>query len=247
VREVRVLASASSTNDIVKEAARHGAPEGLVVLARTQTGGRGRHGRTWVSPPGNLFLSLLLRPRDAGCLSLLPLAAGVAVAEAMDAQGVPCQLKWPNDVLAGGRKIAGILAEASSDAGRVDSVVIGIGANVALRHAELPAELAAVTTSLVEETGRAHDVDAVAAAVLGRWALWYDALQVDARVVREAWRARSIDWWGRAVEVVSGERRLVGVARDIDESGALVLDTPDGATLKVVSGEARALRPADPS
>jgi BirA family biotin operon repressor/biotin-[acetyl-CoA-carboxylase] ligase len=247
VRELRVLDRVSSTNDVARQAAREGAPEGLVVLAHAQTGGRGRHGRTWVSPPGNLFLSVLLRPRDPGSLSLLPLAAGVAVADALEAEGAVCRLKWPNDVLAGERKIAGILAEASTEAGRVDSVVVGIGVNVNLRTGDAPPEIASRTASLVEETGRAHDVAAVAAAVLGRWVLWYDALQADAGVVREAWRARSIDWWGRAVEVVSGGARVTGIARGIDDSGALMIDAPDGTVSRVLSGEARALRPADPS
>ena len=241
--EVRVLASVSSTNDVAKEAARHGAREGLVVVAETQTAGRGRHGRQWTSPAGNLFLSVLLRPRDPAVLSLLPLAAGVAVAEAIEAQGVDGQLKWPNDVLVGERKIAGLLAEASTDAGRVDSVVLGVGVNVNLRASDVPAEIAGVTASLFEETGRTHDVRTVAAAVLDRWVLWYDALQADAETVRRTWRARSVDWWGQAVEVVSGGQRVTGLARDIDESGALLLEAPDGAILKVLSGEARALRP----
>jgi BirA family biotin operon repressor/biotin-[acetyl-CoA-carboxylase] ligase len=242
VREIRHVSSVSSTNDVAKDAARQGAPEGIVVLADVQTSGRGRHGRTWVSPPGNLFLSILLRPRDAGILSMLPLAAGVAVAEALEAEGASVRLKWPNDVLVGEKKLAGILAEASTDSGRIDSVVIGIGANVNLRADDRPPEIAAISTSLFEETGHPHVVTAVAAAILSRWALWYDALVADRRCVREAWRARSVDWWGRPVEVLSGAERIVGIARDVDENGALLLDAPDGSPLVVLSGEARALR-----
>lgn len=243
VRQVHRFESIDSTSDVLKEAARAGAPEGEVAIARIQTAGRGRHGRPWVSPPGNLFLSMLLRPQDPAILSLLPLAAGLAVAEALSIGGVEPRLKWPNDVLVDGKKLAGILAEASTGAG-IESVVLGVGANVNWRRDEAPEELRAVATSLREETGRAHDVDVVAAAVLGRWTAWYDALRVDRRRVREAWRARSVDWWGRPVELLSGQTRLVGVARDVDDSGALILEQPDGSRLTVVSGEARELRSA---
>ena len=244
VQEVRVFESIESTSDVLKEAAKAGSPEGLVALARVQTAGRGRHGRHWVSPPGNLFLSILLRPPDPGLLSLLPLAAGLAVAEALSVDGLEPRLKWPNDVWVQGRKLAGILAEASSSAGGVESVVLGVGANVNLRREEVPEELRDLVTSLHEETGRAYDVEAVAAAVLARWADWYDALKADRRRVREAWRQRSVDWWGRSVEVLSGGARQVGIARDVDETGALILERPDGSRLAVVSGEARELRPA---
>ena len=248
VRDVQVFERLDSTNDLLKQAAREGAPEGTVAIAEVQTAGRGRHGRTWVSPPGNLFLSLLVRPpRDPGVLSLLPLAAGLAVAEALEASGTAPRLKWPNDVLAqSGRKLAGILAEASSDSSGVESVVIGIGANVNLAAAEVPEDLRDVVTSLREETGRAHGVDEVAAAVLGRWALWYDALRDDRRRVREAWRERSVDWWGRPVELLSGGQRLVGFPRGIDDSGALIVETPEGTTVVVLSGEAREIRPQRP-
>lgn len=106
-----------STSDRLKQLARAGAPEWTAVLADRQTSGRGREGRTWQSPAGGLYLSVLLRPR-AEPVSLLPLAAGVAVAEAVAGFGVACQLKWPNDVLASGRKLAGILAEATSGSTR---------------------------------------------------------------------------------------------------------------------------------
>jgi BirA family biotin operon repressor/biotin-[acetyl-CoA-carboxylase] ligase len=242
VGEVRVFDQVASTNDILKQAAREGAPEGTVAIAEIQTSGRGRHGRVWVSPPGNLFLSILLRPADPSLLTLLPLSAGVAVAEALEAQGAQCRLKWPNDVLASQKKLAGILAEATADSGGIDAVVIGIGANVSVPRAALPEDVRAIATSLADETGRAHDVEAVAAAVLGRWAVCYDALRVDRRGLREAWRARSIDWWGRPVELWSGGRRMVGLARDIDDSGALLLEMPDGSLVPVLSGEAREAR-----
>jgi BirA family biotin operon repressor/biotin-[acetyl-CoA-carboxylase] ligase len=242
VRDVRAFAQVESTNDVLKRAAREGAPEGTVAIAQVQTAGRGRQGRAWVSPPGNLFLSILVRPRNV-TVSLLPLAAGVAVAEALARRGAACRVKWPNDVLVGERKLAGLLAEASSGAAGVESVVLGIGANVNLTAAEVPEELREVVTSLREESGREHDVAEVAAEVLGCWVHWYDALHGDGRRVRQGWRERSVDWWDRPIELSTGGQRLVGIARDIDDAGALIVETEDGARIAVVSGEAQQIRP----
>ena len=142
--------SIGSTSDRLKALARGGAPEWTVVLADVQTGGRGREGRTWVSPPGGLYLSVLLRPRFEK-VGLLPLAAGVAVAEAAGELGVRTELKWPNDVLASGRKLAGILSEAASGPAGVEWVALGIGVNVSLDAARLPPEMQDGVTSLAAE------------------------------------------------------------------------------------------------
>jgi BirA family biotin operon repressor/biotin-[acetyl-CoA-carboxylase] ligase len=244
VREIHAFESVSSTNDFLKDAARKGAPEGSVAIAGRQTAGRGRHGRTWESPAGNLCLSFLLRPTSGLALSLLPLAAGLAAADALENEGARCRLKWPNDVLAHDKKLAGILVEASADAAGVDAVVVGVGVNLRLDPAALPEEVRGTATSLRAETGSAPEAIDVAVAVLGRWVVWYDALRSDPSRVRAAWRERSVDWWGRAVEVTSSGQRVTGLARDIDDAGALVLEAGDGRTVKVLSGDARELRPA---
>lgn len=229
-----------STNDWLKERARHGLPDWSVVLADQQTAGRGRQGHGWLSPPGNLFLSVLL-PRSRE--SVLTLAAGVAVAEAVQVFGVVAELKWPNDVLAGGRKLAGLLAESVSGGAEFESVVLGVGVNVRLDPASLPAEIASGTTSIRHESGRDADPLDVAAEVLGRLTVWYHALARDgAAAILDAWRARSVPWWGKPVEVVSGSERIRGVARDVDARGALLVETETGLTT-ILSGEARALRP----
>lgn len=236
--------SAGSTSDILRERARAGAPEWSVVLADVQTAGRGRHGRAWLSPAGNLCLSVLLRPTFES-LSVLPLLAGLAVAEAAADWGVAAQLKWPNDVVAGGRKLGGILSEAASSGGRVECVVLGIGVNLLLDPAEAPPELRDTVTSVKHETGRVVSTVDAAGAVLRLLGVWYHALATGGPAgVIGAWRERSVPWWGRRVEVVSGEARLSGIARGIDESGALVLEGEDGAPIVVVSGEARVLRPS---
>jgi BirA family biotin operon repressor/biotin-[acetyl-CoA-carboxylase] ligase len=234
-----------STSDRLKQLARAGAPEWTAVLADRQTGGRGREGRTWQSPAGGLYLSVLLRPR-AEPVSLLPLAAGVAVAEAVAGFGVACQLKWPNDVLASGRKLAGILAEATSGGAGVEWVVLGIGVNVALDASTLPAELRDGVTSLRAEGARGAGSDAVAVAILARLAVWYDALREGPSRVAAAWRERAIPWWGSLVEVRSGTALLRGTLAAVDDEGALVIVLSGGERRRLVSGEVSRLRPAEP-
>jgi BirA family biotin operon repressor/biotin-[acetyl-CoA-carboxylase] ligase len=254
--EIEHLPAVGSTNDHLKQRARAGVPAWTVVIADTQTAGRGRQGRRWASPPGNLYLSVLLRPDPPSARwSVLPLATGVAVAEALAEYGLETRLKWPNDVLAGTaatsglsgcrRKVGGILAEATSGADGLESVVIGIGLNVALRPDDLPAHVAQSVTSVADELGHGLDRLGVAAAVLARLHVWYHALARDGpRVVQAAWRARALPWWGRAVEARSGERHLRGIARDLDEGGALILELEDGTRAVLHSGEVHEVRPA---
>jgi BirA family biotin operon repressor/biotin-[acetyl-CoA-carboxylase] ligase len=240
--KIERLGSVTSTNDVARERAREGAPEWSVVLADSQTAGRGRQGNVWISPPGNLCMSVLLRPA-LEAVGLLPLMGGVAVAEAASQWGVTAQLKWPNDAVVGERKLAGILAEAASSGGQVESVVLGIGVNLQLDPAEAPAELRATLTSVKRETGRSISPAEAADAVLGRLAVWYHALAREGPPpLLEAWRRRSVPWWGRRVEVFSAETRVAGTALDIDAAGRLVLAGDNGERFVVVSGEARELR-----
>jgi BirA family biotin operon repressor/biotin-[acetyl-CoA-carboxylase] ligase len=232
-----------STSDRLKALARGGAAEWTTVLAERQTGGRGRDGRAWVSPPGGLYLSVLLRPRFEKP-GLLPLAAGLAVAEASAELGVPAELKWPNDVLVSGRKLAGILSEAASGAGGVEWVVLGIGVNVALDATALPPEIAGAVTSLRAEGAPGASVPAVAAAVLARLAVCYDALGSRPETVVSAWRSRAAPWWGEVVEVRSGESELRGRLRGVDDGGALVIDVEGGGERRLLSGEVSQVRRA---
>lgn len=210
-----------------------------MVAAEAQSAGRGRGGHSWASPPGNLFVSVLLRPRlPPEVVTLLPLLAGTSVAEALDEWGIEAALKWPNDVLAGGRKLAGILVESTSGASGVETAMVGIGVNVMLDPTSLGSPLAERTASIASLTGRGADPLEVAAAVLARLAVWYHALQ-DGRseAVLEAWRARSVPWWGREVEIRSEGRLLKGRLEGIDESGALLLRPGEGVRVRVLSGE----------
>ena len=241
---VEHLSAATSTNDLLKERARAGAPEWTVVTADVQTAGRGRQGRAWQSEAGNLHLSVLLRPRGpAEAWGLLPLLAGLATAEALAASGVDARLKWPNDVQVGGRKIAGVLVESASSGGALESAVVGIGVNVASVPAGLDAETRAATTCLAE-CGLAVDALDVAAAVLARIRVWYHRVAAGDGGLVAAWRARALPWWGRRVEAQGAHGTVSGRALDVDEGGALVLLLDDGTRLPVHSGDVREVRSA---
>ncbi len=234
----------SSTNDVLKAKARLDAPEWTAVLADTQTGGRGREGRVWASPPGGLYLSVVLRPRFAE-VGLVPLAAGVGVVEVAGEHGVEARLKWPNDALVRDRKLAGVLTESSSSSREVDWVVVGIGVNVAADRASL-GSLERPATSLRLESGRTPAVEEVAAGILAHLSLWYDALEKRPSSVVEAWRARAVPWWGEPVQVQTVEGVLRGALRDVDETGALLLDRGEDGVRRILSGEVMRLRPVEP-
>jgi BirA family biotin operon repressor/biotin-[acetyl-CoA-carboxylase] ligase len=232
-----------STNDELRERARLGAPAWSVVIADRQTAGRGRRGHAWASLAGNLHASVLVAaPERPEARTLLPLVAGLSVAEALVEFRVDARLKWPNDVVVGGRKLAGVLAEASSGGAGPDFAVLGIGVNVCVDPAGLVAALEDRATSIAGITGAFPDRLVVAAAVLARLADRYADLEAGGRGLLDAWRARSLPWWGRPVQVVSGEEAVRGLAVDVDEAGGLVLRLANGDRRTLLAGEARELR-----
>lgn len=233
--------SVESTNDAARNLAEEGAPEGTVVVADQQTRGRGRRGREWQSPPGGLWFSVVLRPSlsPVRC-GLMPLAAALAVAEALQPLcRSPVGIKWPNDVLVGGRKACGILAELAGDHETVRFVVLGIGINMdppPLAGDPLPTGLRAHGCS----AGRT----AVLAAVLQRLEAVYRAFhrQGPSWLVAEA--ERRLVWKGEAVRVDLGSTALEGVLVGLErESGALLLRAGEGEPVRVWSGDV-SLRPA---
>jgi len=228
--DVQVVASTGSTNADVAAAARAGAGEGLVLVTEWQRAGRGRLGRSWSAPPrSGLTFSVLLRPAvPPSRLGWIPLLAGVAVASALGrVADVDLRLKWPNDVLAGEHKLAGILAERVEEA-----VVLGVGINVTLRRDELPT---AGATSLALEGAVALDRDTLLRAVLRELDTRYADFvgtggDPDAAGLRDAYRRNSATL-GRDVRVqLPGEVTLTGRAGDVDAEGRLVLTGPHGLT-----------------
>jgi len=187
-RAWRFLPECDSTNDQAAAWARAGAPHGAVVVADAQHQGRGRQGRAWHSPAGqSLYLSVVLRPplpvREQPPLTL---AVGIAVAETVALAGVTPTLKWPNDVLCGGRKLAGILTEMASQGGRSDHVIVGIGVNLNIET--FPPELAGLATSLRLLTGAPVDRASFAATLCERLEAWYQRFLSDgADAIKAAW------------------------------------------------------------
>ena len=231
--DVRRLATTTSTMDVASKLVAEGARHGTVVVADEQTAGRGRRGSTWQSPPGaGLYLSLIARQPGAN-LSLVTLAAGVAVREGIEAAtGLKADLKWPNDLIIDRHKLAGILAEGIAVGTPAQAVVIGVGIN--LQPAAYPPEVSARATSIEGELGRPIDRELVLSSVLG--ALW-DRLALLERSpgdILQAWRAASpsangtrVEWDGRH-----------GVTAGIDTTGALLVQTADRVE-RIIAGELR--------
>ncbi|WP_368744379.1 biotin--[acetyl-CoA-carboxylase] ligase [Desertibaculum subflavum] len=226
-----------STNDEALRLAEAGAPAGTVVWAKAQSGGRGRSGRGWASPPGNAYFSLLLRPAvpaaEAASLSFL---AAVAVAEAFEAllaPGKAVACKWPNDVLIDARKAVGILLQSRlGTSGIVEALVVGIGTNVATRPegTEWPA------TSLSAE-GYAGGVEAVVAAEVAALDRWLGRWRAEGFApVRAAWLARA-HALGRRIRARTGSHELHGTFEGLDAAGALLLAGDDGKRHVITAGE----------
>ncbi len=221
------------------EAVLGGAGEGLVILADEQTAGRGRRGRVWSSPPGaGLYFSLVLRPHrgvtDAGALSLMTLCAGVGVHEGvMHTSGLATVLKWPNDVMCGPRKLAGILAEGHAIGTADHAIVLGIGVNVC--RSAYPPDVAARATSIENELGHVPDRATLLRGILASLSAWYARLASgDADAILRAWREAAPSALGSRVAWADGERQ--GVTAGVDDSGALLVTTADGVE-RIVAGE----------
>jgi BirA family biotin operon repressor/biotin-[acetyl-CoA-carboxylase] ligase len=232
-------AEVDSTQLLARELARAGAEEGTMVIAETQTAGRGRLGRIWHSPAGaNVYCSVLLRPAmPPAAVPQLALVAGLSVARAIEGLGLAPALKWPNDVLLDGRKVVGILTEMEAELERVHVVIAGIGVNVNVAAADLPDYLRDVATSLAIAAGRPIDRVGFTADLVA-------ALEADYRrfveggfaAVREEYERRSA-LTGRLVTVRSSDGETTGEVRGTDDDGALRLVEAGGAVRRVIAGE----------
>lgn len=233
-----------STNDVAELLAEHGAPEGATVVAFAQTAGRGRFGRTWFSPAGaGLYVSVVCR--NGAAAPLLTLAGGVAVAGGIRAAtGLPVQIKWPNDIVvadrtgpARRRKLAGLLAEASSGGDGLQYVILGFGIN--LRPAAYPPDLADRATSIETELGRSVDGALVLAETLASFAGSFERLAAgDARHVLTHWRELAPSSRGVPVEWDTPGGVLSGVSEGIADDGALLVRVGDRVE-RIISGEVR--------
>ncbi|CAH2603681.1 Biotin-protein ligase / Biotin operon repressor [Rhodovastum atsumiense] len=235
------LAEAGSTNRLIADLAAAGAPAGTVVVADHQTSGRGKGERVWFSRPGGgLCLSVLLRPsRPIEEIYQATLVAAVAVTAAIArVSGVAAEVKWPNDLLARGRKLCGILSElALTPEGDLDYVIVGIGLNVGLAPMDFPEDLRGLATSVAAEAGCEVDRFALLDAILDELEDWQAIWECDGFApVRAAWIARSCTL-GRGIALQAGSTRLCGVATDLGADGALCVRDADGVTHRLHYGE----------
>ncbi len=227
---VMVMEQTDSTNTALREMAQYGATEGVTLIADTQSGGRGRRGRTFASPQGGLYLSTLLRPQGDADPGVITCRAAVAAARAIESLcDLNVEIKWVNDLFVAGRKVAGILAEGVlSPEGTLTAVVLGIGINVA---GTLPPELRDIATTLADQ-GVSLTREDLAAAFLNGLA---HTLCADAEEMMEESRRRSLVL-GRTVTVVRGNDTFTATARAITDRGHLVVDTAAGE-ITLTSGE----------
>ena len=239
-RDIRVFEETSSTNDVAEKLARDGVKEGVVVFAESQTRGRGRLGRKWISPPRKgLWFSVLLRPdlRPQAATQLTVVAATALLRAIRDQTGLTPEIKWPNDILLRGRKVAGVLTELSAELDHVKHLILGIGVDVNIAASEFPADLRKLATSLKIEAGRhVHRAD-LAARILRELDHDYERLRVHrVQEVADEWEQHCTTL-GRRVSIHLGDRTLQGQAESLDEDGALLLRTQHGRLERIIGGD----------
>jgi BirA family transcriptional regulator, biotin operon repressor / biotin---[acetyl-CoA-carboxylase] ligase len=241
-----VLASCGSTNDEAARLARAGAKHGTIVIAERQTSGRGRDGRVWQSPPGGLYLSAVLRPpMPVVDVPPMTLAIGIGLCDAVRELGVLAELKWPNDVLVAGRKLAGVLVEAQSQGGKLEAAIVGIGVNLG---GELAAPVAETGITLAEAAGTAIDhassapFDAFLERMLAHVERWVDRyVSVGIEPIIFAWQARMAA--GLTARATIDGAPCIGAVAGLDADGALLLRDDAGKVHRVRSGDVEVLRP----
>lgn len=236
------VSQTESTNSLAVRLADEGAPEGTVVLADTQSGGRGRLGRVWHSPSGvNIYCSLILRPNvEPPRAPQLTLTTAVAMAEALlELYSLDFRIKWPNDLLVGGKKVCGILTEMKTEQDLVGYVIVGIGLNCNLLRSDLPDELAEIATSLRIETGQAVSRRAICRKMFAALDKWYRRFSADDFVaIKERWQELArIE--GRAVTVTNLNGSISGTALGLADDGTLRLRLANGEITRIYGGDVK--------
>ncbi|MGH7824542.1 MAG: biotin--[acetyl-CoA-carboxylase] ligase [Candidatus Binatia bacterium] len=239
-RKIHYFAQLDSTNSYARRLAEQGSPEGEVVIAEAQTRGRGRLGRAWISPPHlNLYLSLILRPRllpaDAPQITLM---AAVALADAVASYAaILPSIKWPNDILVGGKKLAGVLSESSCGRERIDFVILGIGINLNYPAELMPAAIREQATSLLIINQKVVQREAFLGRLIQDLDRCYGELGDSGfGAIAPRWEAR-FGLKGEKVKVKMIDETLVGTATGIDQDGALIVVDDSGTAHRVIAGD----------
>jgi len=237
-RDIQVFEETTSTNDVIEKLARDGVKEGAVVFAESQTKGRGRLGRKWMSPTHRgLWFSVLLRPefRPQETTQLTVISATALRRAIKTVTGLSAEIKWPNDLLLGGKKVAGILTEMSAEVDRVRHVILGIGLDV--NQSDFPPELRAIATSLKIESGEEICRAELAVEILRE--LDFDYARICAgkfAAVADEWEGACVTI-GKNVTVHVGDRKFRGHAESLDDDGALLVRTEHGHLERVIGGD----------
>jgi len=237
--EIHCFVEVGSTNEVAKALAAKGAKEGTVVIAETQTSGKGRLGRKWFSPKGGIWLSLILRPKIKPKDALkLTLTAAVAVARAIKENlNVNVSIKWPNDVLVENKKVCGILTEGMSEGDEMKFVIVGVGINANFDLAVLPRELWENTTTLREVLGRNVDREAIIRSFLEYFEICYNKMLAgNFKHILSEWK-NFASFLGKRIVVSNTKEKMEGIAQNIDEDGSLIVRLEKGDLVKVFSGD----------
>jgi BirA family biotin operon repressor/biotin-[acetyl-CoA-carboxylase] ligase len=244
-RDIHYYDETESTNDVAFSLGIDGAPEGTVILADSQRGGKGRFQRSWHSPPAsNIYTSIILRPGiRLSNASQIPILAGVAVAEVLDSYCPgKISLKWPNDVLINEKKISGILSLAKFTANHLDLIILGIGINVNMNQGRFSEEIREVATSLAIETGREISRQDVLISLYENLEKWYKKLLFDGfETIKEKWLSMS-PMMGNKVRISFLGEAIHGAAIGIDDSGSIIIRNDRNEIIRVTAGEATILK-----
>lgn len=242
--EIYCFRKVFSTNNIAKFLANHGSPEGTIVISEIQTNARGRSGTKWESPEGGIWMSLILRPNlEPAKASLITLATGVAIAKTLINRGINAKIKWPNDILIGGKKVSGVLTEANITVNKLDYVIVGVGIDTNLNIGDLSEDLKAGATTLHDEMKiEKVDENVVIAAFLKEFEEIYKLYtEQQIETILKDWRDLS-DTIGKYVEITQAlGQRSVGYAVGINKEGSLIIEKTDGSLEKIISGRCRAI------
>lgn len=242
-KQILLLPEAASTNTLAMEMAAKDASEGTVVIAETQTAGKGRLGRKWISPKGNLYFSVILRPNiPIQAAPLITLVGAVAVVSAIRTIcQLPAAIKWPNDVLLRDRKVAGLLTEMSAEPDRVRHIALGIGVNVNMDQTNLPANIAPLATTLGIEGGQEYNRNILLQQILRELDNRYELFPANSGEILKEWEAYNMTI-GNRVAIGGPAETLEGLAQGVDGEGRLIIRLGDGALRTVAAGDVTILK-----
>jgi BirA family biotin operon repressor/biotin-[acetyl-CoA-carboxylase] ligase len=223
----------TSTMNAARQVAQQGVANGTVIIAGEQTAGKGRMKRTWLSPEGNIAMSIILYPDIANLPYLIMIASQAVVGSIETVTGLKAKIKWPNDILIDDKKVCGILIENEVKGNKVDYSAIGIGINIDFNVADYP-EISSTAASLKSKSGKDFRIKIIRSLLIEFERLYLKL--PDGKPIYEAWRDRLVTL-GKKVRAISGSQTLDGIAESVDESGALIIRDGNGSLTSIIAGD----------